>query len=243
MIDQYVEESEHNLSVASPKMIVQGQAVHVIWAAGELPYRFHRYSTDAGQTWSLARRIFGELHGQAFDSLTVDGAGRVHFLGQIRYPIGIYHAYLDQDQWSHPSLIYLIAQEGSEEGIGDDVHAHLLQAAVRAGNQLVLTFGDPPADPTRRLFVMYRTLDDIAPLEIIPTPAPTATLIPLPTPTSEPPEPTPTATATAALIDTTGVQPLEEVPKADIAFQFGLVPVLLLLGGTFIFRLWYKRNS
>ena len=36
MIDQYVEESEHNLTVASPIMIVQGQTVHVIWAAGEL---------------------------------------------------------------------------------------------------------------------------------------------------------------------------------------------------------------
>src|SRR5688572_28470270 len=34
MIDQYVEEGEHNLTAASPVMIVQGQTVHVIWAAG-----------------------------------------------------------------------------------------------------------------------------------------------------------------------------------------------------------------
>jgi hypothetical protein len=159
--------------------------VHVIWAAGELPYRFHRLSTDAGKTWSLPRAIFGELHGQAFDTLTVDRAGRVHFLGQIRYPVGIYEAYWDQTHWIQPSLVYLIALADSEEGFGDRVHAHLLQAVVRAGNQLVLTFGDGPADPNRRLFVMHRTLDDLAPFETIPTPTPTQTEITTPTPTPE----------------------------------------------------------
>jgi hypothetical protein len=243
MIDQYVEESEHNLSVASPKMIVQGQTVHVIWAAGELPYRFHRFSTDAGQTWSLSRRIFGELHGQAFDSLTVDGAGRVHFLGQIRYPVGIYEAYWDQTQWTPPSLVYLIGQDGSEEAFGDRVHAHLLSAVVGAGNQMVLTFGDPPADPNRRLFAMVRTMVDIPPLESIPTPIPIATLIPPPSPTPRQLEPVPTSTAQATILNTSGDQPSGEAPKADLALQFGLVPVLLLLGGTFIFHLWHKYKS
>ena len=170
LLDQYDEESDHNLTTASPIMIVQGQTVHVIWAAGSLPYRYHRFSTDAGQTWSAPVQIFGELHGQAFDGLAVDGAGRVHFFGQIRYPMGIYHAYWDQTQWSKPSLVYLIAQEDSEEGFGDRVHAHHTLPVIRAGNQLVLTFADGPADPNRRLFVMYRTLDDILPLENMPTP-------------------------------------------------------------------------
>ena len=81
-------------------MIVQGKNVHVIWAAGSLPYRNHRFSTDRGLTWSAPVQIFGELHGQAFDDLTVDRAGRVHFFAQIRYPMGIYHAYWDQSGWS-----------------------------------------------------------------------------------------------------------------------------------------------
>jgi hypothetical protein len=240
MIDRYVEESEHNLTVASPRMIVQGQTVHVIWAAGELPYRYHRFSTDAGQTWSPPRWIFGALHGQAFDGLTIDGAGRVHFFGQIRYPVGIYEATWDQTKWTPPLLVYLIAQEDSE-GFGDRVHAHHTHPVVRAGNQLVLTFGDGPADPNRRLFAMYRTLDDIPPLETLPTP--TATLITPPTSTPRQLEPTPAPTATASFVNTQGGKPLGDVPKADLALQFGLIPVLLLLGGTFLFQLWQKYKS
>jgi hypothetical protein len=112
---------------------------------------------------------------------------------------------------------------------------------VRAGNQLVLTFGDGPADPNRRLFVMHRTLDDLAPLETMPTPTPTQTEITTPTPTPEQAEPMPTPTATAALI--TGVQPLGQATRADLALQNGIIPVLLLLGGTLLFRLWYKNKS
>jgi len=67
LIDRYNEESTHNLTVASPVMIVQGQNVHVIWAAGDLPHRNHRFSTDAGRTWSDPAQVFGDLHGQAFD--------------------------------------------------------------------------------------------------------------------------------------------------------------------------------
>ena len=242
MMDQVVAEHDHFLDVASPKMIVQGETVHVIWAAGRsFPYRYHSFSTDAGRTWSAPVRIFGELHGQAFDGLAVDGAGRVHFFGQIRYPMGIYHAYWDQTRWSKPSLVYLIAEEGAEADFDTRVHAHHTLPVIRAGNQLVLTFADGPADPNRRLFVTYRTLDDIAPLKTIPTPTPTATLIPPPSPT--PSQPEPMATATATVVNTPGAQPLESAPRADSALQFGLVPVLLLLGGTFIFWLWYKNNS
>jgi hypothetical protein len=253
LIDRYVEESEYNLNAASPIMIVQGQTVHVIWAAGEQAYRHHRFSTDAGLTWSAPAQIFGELQGQAFDGFAADGAGRVYFFGQIRYPIGIYEAQWDNNQWTPASLVYLIAQEGaqplSEEELadsvqgqfGDRVHAHHTHPIVRAGNQLVLTFADGPSDPNRRLFAMYRTLDDIAPLETIPTP--TATLIPPPSPSPTQPEPMPTAMATPALINAEGVQPSAEIPRADSALQFGLVPVLLLLGGTFVLRWWYNHKS
>ena len=109
LIDRYVEETDHSLRAASPIMTVQGQTVHVIWAAGSFPYRHHSFSNDAGLTWSAPARIFGDLHGQAFDGLAVDGAGRVHFLGQIRYPIGIYEADWDKGQWTAASLVYLIA--------------------------------------------------------------------------------------------------------------------------------------
>jgi len=239
MVDQYVQESDHNLTAASPVMIVQGQTVHVIWAAGPQPYRNHRFSTDAGQTWSAPRQIFGELHGQAFDGLAVDRAGRVHFFGQIRYPLGIYHAYWDQTQWTPPSLIYLIAQEDFVEEIGDRIHAHHTHPVVRAGDQLVLTFADGPADPNRRLFAMHQILDDTASLATVPKGAPTATPVSVPSSTPGRPTPRPTLTATAPSFDA-AAQPVGQVPRPDLALWVALVPTLLLLGGTVVIRLLYK---
>jgi hypothetical protein len=242
LIDQYNEESDHNLTTASPIMIVQGQTVHVIWAAGSLPYRYHRFSTDAGLTWSAPVQIFGELHGQAFDGLAVDRAGRVHFFGQIRYPAGIYHAYWDQNRWSKPSLIYFIAEEGSEEGIGNRVQAHFTLPVIRAGNQLVLTFTDGPADPNRRLFAMYLTLDDILPLENMPTPDPTATPVAMSSPTLSQPTLMPKWTATAPSLESAEVQPLGRAPAPDLAIRVALVPTLIVLGVTMIIQLFYRRK-
>jgi hypothetical protein len=239
LIDQHDDESDHRLTAPSPVMMVQGQTVHIIWAAGSSPYRNHRFSTDAGRTWSAPVHIFGELHGQAFDGLALDGSGRVHFFGQIRYPMGIYHAYWDQTRWSKPSLVYLISEDGSS--LGDRVHAHHTLPVIRAGNQLVLTFADGPADANRRLFVMYRTLDDIPPLKSIPTPDSTATPIPMSGPTLEQPTPMTEWTATPPALESAEVQPVEHVPAPDSAIRVALIPTLLVLAGTMIIR-WYKRK-
>lgn len=245
-IDRRIEGADYNLTNASPIMAVQGQNVHIIWAAGGLPYRHHSYSTDAGLTWSTPVQIFGELHGQAFDGLTVDGAGRVHFFGQIRYPMGIYHAYWDQTRWSKPLLVYLVSEDTSEEiplaGFGDRVHAHHTLPVVRAGNQLVLTFADGPADPNRRLFVIYRTLDDLLPLENAPTPNPTITPVPSFGPTPQQPTPQVEWTATAASLEPVELQPPGPVPAPDIAIRVALVPTLLVLGITMIMR-WLSRRK
>jgi hypothetical protein len=240
-LDQYDEASDHNLNAASPVMIVQGKNIHILWAAGDLPYRYYSYSTDTGRTWSTPVRMFGELQGQAFDGLTVDDAGRVHYFAQIRYPIGIYHAYLENDHWSSPSLVYLIAEEGSEDDFGDRVHAHFTLPMVRAGNQLILTFTDPPSEPTRRLFAMYRTLDDISPLESVPTPIPTATPVPISSPTPLPPTPMPSQTATVPSFAVSEDEPVEPVPAPDLAIRVALVPTLLVLGVAIFFQL-YKRK-
>jgi hypothetical protein len=236
MIDKDDEASDHNLTTAGPVMTVQGQTVHVIWAAGSLPYRNHRFSTDSGLTWSEPEHIFGELHGQAFDGLAVDRSGRVHFFGQIRYPMAIYHAVWDHMQWSKPSIVYLISIDGSGTDVGERVHAHHSLPVIRAGNQLVLTFADGPADPNRRLFAMYHTLDDISPIENIPTPVPTTTLVPISSPTPGQPTPKPILTESA------NVQPVGPVAAPDLAIRLALVPTLLVLAGTMIFQWLYKRR-
>jgi len=83
-IDEEDEESGE-LRMARPILTVQGGTVHIIWAGDRKTHREHRFSTDAGRTWSSSKRIFGDLHGQASDGITVDPTGRVHFIGQIRY--------------------------------------------------------------------------------------------------------------------------------------------------------------
>jgi hypothetical protein len=246
LIDHLDAAAEYDLDHASPIMTVQGQTVHVIWAAGHLPYRQHRFSTDAGRTWSPRRQIFGELHGQAFDGFAIDGAGRVHFVGHIRYPMAIYHAYWDQMQWTQPSLIYLIqagdaqadAQDATVEeveAVGETIAAHDTHLVVRAGNQLVLTFGDSPGNAHRRLFVMHRILDDIAPLATAPTPTPMAT--PTLAPSSTPALPTRTPTPA---FDPAAAQPLDHTPGWNLAIWMAILPALAVLAGIVVAQLWFK---
>jgi len=239
-IDKSIEGTDHDLSNASPHMIVQGHTVHVIWAAGSLPYRNHRYSTDAGLTWSAPVQVFGDLAGQAFDGLAVDRAGRVHFFGQIRYPMGIYHAYWDQARWSKPELVYIVAADG--EDIGNRIHAHYTVPVIRAGNQIVLTFTDPPADPNRRLFVMYRTLDDVLPRGNTPTHVPTATSVPIASQRPDQPKQLPQWTVTPPSLDSADVQQVGRAPAPDHAIRVALIPTLLILGVTVIFQLFFKRK-
>jgi hypothetical protein len=166
----------------------------------------------------------------------------VHYFAQIRYPMGIYHAYWDQSGWSAPSLLYLIAEEDAIPDFSVRVHAHDTIPVIRAGNQLVLTFADGPADERRRLFVMYQTLDDIGPLEGMPTPIPTETPVPVSSPTPRQPIPTINPTATAPSLMISEDQPLGRIPAPDLAIRMALIPTLLVLAGTMIFQ-WLNRRK
>jgi hypothetical protein len=241
LLDRDVEEENHHLTSAGPIMTVAGQTVHVIWAAGSLNYRHHRYSTDAGRTWSASERLFGDLNGQAGDGMAIDGNGQVHYVAQIRYPQGIYHAYWDQTQWTRPSLVYLLSEAG--EPLGDRVHAHDTHIVVRAGNQLVMTFGDPPAEPDRRLFAMHRLLDDVPPLTSVSTPVSTATPLPAPSPTTGQPTPMPTLTPTPPFFGGSDDQPQGTVPASELALRAAMVPTLLLLAATVVVQLALKLTK
>ena len=238
-LDQADKDADIKLSAASPIMITQGQTVHIIWAGGKFHYRNHRFSTDAGQTWSVPVRVFGDLNGQAGDGFAVDGAGRVHFFSQIRFPQGIHHAYWDQNHWSPTSLVYLISY-GSGDPMGDRIHAHRTFPVIRNGNQMILTFTDPPPEAERRLFAIQLTLDDIPALTPMPTPAPTATPTPQPSPSPTPVPPTPTSAASS--FDAEAVPPLADVSGPGNALWFGFVPPLLLVGGTVAFWLLLRQR-
>lgn len=180
------DESPDELRMAFPAMTVSGRHINVVYAGDAGVHREHRYSEDAGRTWGTTRQIFGELLGQARgDGLAMDGAGRVHFVGNIRWPTGLYHAYWDGEVWSDVELAYLIRLD-SNDVAGERISAHDVRLAVRNGNQLVMAFGDEPAAPHRGLYVMQRILADVPVQDSSPwpTPQPTATLQPTTAPSS-----------------------------------------------------------
>lgn len=227
-------DSEKQLSAAGPILAVQGRNVHIIWAGGKLHYRNHRYSTDSGQTWSDSNRIFGELNGQAGEGMAVDGMGRIHFFGQIRFPMAIYHAVWEDGQWSRPSIVYLIRLT-SQDPVGDRIEAHRTRPVILAGNQLVLTFTDPPPDSGRRLFYMTRTLDDLGPIPISPSPSAYGSPVPSSTPYVQLTPALPPRSFAGGAPTKGGVSP-------GNALWFGIMPTLILIGSAFmIFRFLKTR--
>lgn len=224
-------ETNKQLDAANAVMTVLGESVHIIWAGGRFHYRNYRYSEDAGQTWSEPRRLFGELNGQAGDGMAVDGAGRIHFFSQIRFPQGIYHAVWEDGQWSQPSLVYLVSY-GEGDLIGDRIHAHRTFPAVRAGNQLLLTFTDPPPTDGRRLFATQLTLEDIPPETLRPTPTASPVLQAEGTPV-------PQATAESQPIRL-GAQPPASMSRPDSALWIGLLIPALIVGAIVLIRLINK---
>ena len=231
------DQTEDELRLANPGLIVQGHNIHVIWAGDADTHREHRYSADAGRTWSETSRIFGDLHGEAIgDGLAVDGKGRIHFIGQIRDPAGIYHAYWDRDHWEGPFMIYRV------EGSLGAVHAHNTRLAIRAGNQMVVTFTDSPTDPEMRLFTMYGFLSDTSPLPALPTPIYTLT----PSagePFSRNQTSTTVAPAPTAVVAQNDLLPkeIEDARSPAAGVWSAVMPVLLMIAGSIAWLLVRKR--
>jgi hypothetical protein len=224
--------------------------LHVVWFYGALEQgdradwvRYTR-SLDGGQTWSipytLDRYIPGSDHFLTNASPIM--AVQRQTVHVIRYPQAIYHATWEHERWTTPEPVYLIAQEETDEGTGDRIHAHFTLPVVRAGNQLVLTFTDPPADANRRLFAMDRILEGIAPLATVPAPPPVATLTATPGQSVLPPTARPTWTATAPGQETAIAQPVQVISTPDTTLSLALVPAVLLLGATLGLRMWLRNR-
>jgi hypothetical protein len=245
---------EYKLTAAGPVLALSGNQVVVIWAGGTLHYRHFRYSSDGGLTWSSPVRLFGGLNGQAFDGMTVDATGRIHYFAQIRFPTAIYHSIWDGTRWTSPSTVYFIKYSGDDQEPTDKIQAHAVHPAIRAGNQIVLTFTDEPPNPKRGVYVMMMTMTDVdpAPVDTPPPSLPTATPLPVPT---EPaaitgtPQTTPTTgpvgTVTNDPIRTTEDSGLttasESSPNSNNALIIGMLLSMLVLGIIITARIFARR--
>ena len=232
------DESPDELRMAFPAMTVQDGVVNIVWTGDAMVRREYSYSTDGGATWSGNIDIFGDLQGQARgDGLVVDSLGRTHFIGNIRWPTGLYYSMWDEEQWTSPLLVYLIRVD-SEDEPGDRISAHDIRMDVRAGNQLVVAFGDAPGEANRGLFTMQKTLTDAPPLAV--EPFPTATPQPTPVPTETPPPPTPVPAPLPEQITSQPILANPQTPGRTLAL--GMVPILGLLGVYLVFRLVLQRR-
>jgi hypothetical protein len=236
-IAQIPEDDDINtLDAAGPVMAVSGDTIHLIYTGGTFHFRNHTYSTDQGNTWTDPLRIFGDLQGQAFESLITDDIGRIHYFGQIRYPTGIYHAVWENGGWSPTELLYLIKSD-SGDLIGDRIHAHHVYPAIRDGDQVVITFADPPPTDGRRLFSMTGVLAGADHQTPIPPPTPVAT------PTVVAP------TAPAAGITSTAPPFDREISASEQAgpprgiITAGLLSPIVLLVLAIIIRMLQVRSS
>jgi len=231
-IDQ-ADESSDELRMPYPEFLVDGKQVHIIWAGNNRTNREHRYSTDAGQTLSPANRILGDLVGQALGGgLDVDSLDRLHYVTQVRAPLGIYHSIWENGNWSIPSLAYYI---GKEEVDPNKIHAHNVRLAIRAGNQLVVAFTTSPLDPQMSLYVINGTLNDAPEIPAIPTPTAAPTSMPISTPVNN-----------AAVSTTTPLSPEIAAPPTEIGqpsqgLIWGIVPAFIILSGMIIYWALRKR--
>ncbi len=224
---------------AAPVMTVSGQTIHAIWAGGDLLYRHYRSSSDAGKTWTEPIRILGELNGQAFDGIAVDGLGRPHFISQIRFPVGIYHSVLNNNKWTFPELIYFIRFSNADKS-EDLVEAHATFPKVRLGNQIVLTFTDPPPDENRGLYVMTTFLDDVPPLTPAFTPTPALTATPVVTGVVETAT-TPLATDVPTATPVQGDVGTQSIGSPNQALVLGMVFSFVLVVGVLVLRQLLRR--
>ena len=238
-----------NAAIAYPSLMTSRGEVHLLWAASRTfddgtrygLRRLHQMSLDDGATWSSPTWVFDELGGMAAgDGLVSDGAGRVHWITQVRPPMGIHHAVWSDTAWSEPELAYEISAPGSPE-IDGGIHVHNTRAAVRAGSQLVIAFTTAPTDEEQALFAMVRDPFDTG----AQTPAPPANISERnerAKPSIEPPAAVATGIAETETEESMMPTPNRPVgtlnPGASesnrLLFFVGIVPLLLLMTAVLI---------
>lgn len=234
-IDKDLDQSGR-LGHAGPRIAVWNQEIHVVWASDI--QRLHQYSIDGGQSWSNPISLLLGLEGQAQDSILVDNTGNIHYLAQLRFPRAIYHIRWLGDHWDTPQMVYFISSAPGDP-IGDRIHAHHIHAAFRMGNQLFMTFTDPPSELARRLFVVHRNFSDIPTIPALPTP----TTEPMPTETLPAGQflATPTIQNDREAIRISAAPPLTS-SKKPVIFLGALPAVLLVFSCIIYFSLIRKKR-
>jgi len=81
-----------------PGVLALGNQIHMIWSGTDTErHKFHRFSTDAGATWSSVAITLDEGGFQFWSGMAADSLGRVH----IVQPAGAQVGYLMYQMWNN----------------------------------------------------------------------------------------------------------------------------------------------
>ncbi len=149
--------------------------VHVIWDGAPAGQRWHRWSTDGGQTWSQAQEISPDQRGLTLPvAAAFDSAGALHVVSMgwrdtPGTPRGAFHLVWQNGRWSEPQLI----------GSRTDWDVEYAALAISRGNVLVAAWTEKlDAKETLQIWTSNLKVDapavaaSASPPAINPTPSP-----------------------------------------------------------------------
>lgn len=214
-------------------LIAIDDAVHVVWnGSSSAAGRYHRWSADGGETWSVVNLI-SNLGGmtQGVPDMAVDSAGTLHL---VFFADSIYHAAWDGQAWTELEVI--------SPGKSGGTSARHPTIVVGEGNKLHIGWSSAPPVGSERLpgiwYTAQRTLAPHVPSEPLPPPMPALTHALTTTPVT----PATLAYKPEVLTLTTS----EEHPgDADPGFPIlvGLLPAALLIGIVVLVKATWLRRS
>jgi len=194
--------------------------LHSFYVDGTGIGRWHRISTDGGETWSAAQHVITDMEGvNGYMAPVVDGAGRLHLIINMRtragQAVGVYHATWLDGNWS--------AVRAVDDSSPAAPSAHAAAATIRLGNEIHVAYVQLAGG---EIWHARGTISDIEPQPTIG--AATGALAPLPTvavptPPSGPIE----RTAVAQLSLPAGT----EAPGGQWAWLVGLMATAALVVG------------
>lgn len=195
--------------------------VHLTWHQ-YTGYRFHRWSSDGGVTWSQKEPVFPDM-GPAFNGVVdmdFDSSGRMHMVasrGAIWYQTWSMDA-----GWTPPELV---------DPKPADWHHH--RVAVVGGNQVFLFY--PDINETGILWYTHKTVNAPA---VAPAPTPTLSNA-TPTAVVSAPSPAPTPLQTAPIAGEGLATDAGRAPEGNALtlWVWVLTPTFLLIGAVVVIRL------
>jgi hypothetical protein len=223
-----------NFGPAAINVFVVGkEAVHIFWQGAPASQRYHQWSPDGGETWTVPQQISSDIRGlSGLAAMTVDSAGVLHLITtghkwDTTGEGGVWYTFWDGDKWAEPILI--------------DARVYLDQhwpsVVVTEGNRLHVVYEDHNKAEDGDKFEIWYIEGRVSAPYVQPRPLaiPTVTPSPMPTPTIESrPTETPWPTVRTSASDAGMSNPSYQVASPWYPIVLGILPVGILVAAILV---------